>query len=83
MNGDASETFQLKRDLDFAFEPHVIEVDLLSTDLHIAIEIDGSFHFTDLDARRRGRRKDLVAVMRVVSETLLPYTSNTNFDEEP
>lgn len=35
------------------------EVDLLGRDVRIAIEIDGYYHFTDLDAYRRDRRKDV------------------------
>ncbi|HET9627228.1 MAG TPA: DUF559 domain-containing protein, partial [Kofleriaceae bacterium] len=36
------------------------EVDLLSRKDRIAIEVDGYYHFTDLDAYRRDRKKDLL-----------------------
>jgi very-short-patch-repair endonuclease len=35
------------------------EVDLLGRGVRVAIEIDGYYHFTDLDAYRRDRRKDV------------------------
>lgn len=35
-----------------------MEVDLLSSELSLAIELDGAQHFADLDAYRRDRRKD-------------------------
>jgi very-short-patch-repair endonuclease len=35
------------------------EVDLVSRKLRLAIEIDGYYHFQDLDDYRRDRRKDL------------------------
>ena len=37
-----------------------LEVDLLSRDVQVAVEIDGYFHFNDLDAYRRDRRKDVL-----------------------
>lgn len=37
-----------------------MEVDLLCEELHIAIELDGPHHFSDSDAYRRDRRKDLL-----------------------
>lgn len=35
------------------------EIDLLARQPRVAIEIDGYYHFTDLDAYRRDRRKDV------------------------
>jgi very-short-patch-repair endonuclease len=35
-----------------------MEVDLLCRDSKLAIELDGTQHFTDLEAYRRDRRKD-------------------------
>lgn len=37
-----------------------MEVDLLARGLRIAVEIDGYFHFQDLEAYRRDRRKDVL-----------------------
>lgn len=51
--------FELNASLDFRFGPRAAEVDLVSRDLALAIEIDGYYHFQGLDAYRRDRRKDL------------------------
>ena len=37
-----------------------LEVDLLARSVRIAVEIDGFFHFQDLEAYRRDRRKDVL-----------------------
>ncbi|MGH7134087.1 MAG: endonuclease domain-containing protein [Pirellulales bacterium] len=36
-----------------------LEIDLLARRVRVAVEIDGYYHFTDLDAYRRDRQKDL------------------------
>ncbi|GAB4529509.1 MAG: hypothetical protein Tsb0020_46330 [Haliangiales bacterium] len=52
--------FELNRTLPIAFGPRDVEIDLLSTSLAIAVEVDGYYHFRDADAYRRDRRKDLL-----------------------
>jgi hypothetical protein len=52
--------FELNGYLSVHFGGGAAEVDLLSRRDRIAIEIDGYHHFTDLDAYRRDRRKDLL-----------------------
>ena len=37
-----------------------LEVDLLARDVQVAVEIDGYYHFNDLEAYRRDRRKDVL-----------------------
>ena len=37
-----------------------LEVDLLARSVRVAVEIDGFFHFQDLEAYRRDRRKDVL-----------------------
>lgn len=37
-----------------------MEVDLLARDVQVAVEIDGYYHFNDLEAYRRDRRKDVL-----------------------
>jgi very-short-patch-repair endonuclease len=37
-----------------------LEVDLLCTDAHVAVELDGGQHLDSADAYRRDRRKDLL-----------------------
>lgn len=52
--------FRLNAALDFRFGPtRAMEVDLLASELALAVEIDGYFHFRDDEAYRRDRRKDL------------------------
>jgi very-short-patch-repair endonuclease len=36
------------------------EIDLLARSVRVAVEIDGYYHFADLDAYRRDRRKDVI-----------------------
>jgi len=51
--------FQLNERIDIPFGPRKdMEVDLLCKKLHISIEIDGYYHFQNVDAYRRDRRKD-------------------------
>jgi very-short-patch-repair endonuclease len=51
-----------------------LEIDLSSSSLRIAVEIDGFFHFRDDDAYRRDRRKDFLLqregyfVVRILAE---------------
>lgn len=52
--------FELNEYLSVHFGSGAAEVDLLARRDRIAIEIDGYHHFTDLDAYRRDRRKDLM-----------------------
>jgi hypothetical protein len=52
--------FELNGTLDFHFGLNRwIEVDLLARMLKLAVEVDGYHHFTDPEAFRRDRRKDL------------------------
>jgi len=51
--------FELNRRADFRINGRPVEVDFLSSPLRIAIEIDGYYHFRDMEAYRRDRRKDL------------------------
>jgi Protein of unknown function (DUF559) len=52
--------FELNGMLDFHFGLNrCIEVDLLARTLKLAVEVDGYHHFTDPEAFRRDRRKDL------------------------
>src|SRR3954469_24474164 len=66
--------FELNGYLSVRFGPSALEVDLLAREDRIAIEIDGYYHFGDLDAYRRDRRKDLVlqtqgfVVVRVLAQ---------------
>ena len=51
--------FTLNAPLDFAFGAgRAMEVDLAASELALAVEIDGYYHFRDADAYRRDRRKD-------------------------
>ncbi len=52
--------FELNEYLSVHFGSGAAEVDLLSREDRIAIEVDGYYHFTDLDAYRRDREKDLL-----------------------
>jgi very-short-patch-repair endonuclease len=51
--------FELNARLPVRFGGAAAEVDLLARADRIAIEVDGYYHFADLDAYRRDRRKDL------------------------
>src|SRR5262249_47269217 len=51
--------FRLNEDADFLLENRPVEVDLLSAERRVAIEVDGYFHFLGPDDYRRDRRKDL------------------------
>lgn len=69
--------FELNRYLSVRFGPNALEVDLLGRRDRIAIEIDGYYHFGDLEAYRRDRRKDLLLqtqgfmVIRVLAEDVM------------
>lgn len=53
--------FKLNARLDVPFGPNpYMEVDLLSVEKRLAIEIDGPSHFEDREAYRRDRRKDML-----------------------
>jgi very-short-patch-repair endonuclease len=53
-------TFAQNVKLDEHFGSAPIEVDLLSRDLCLALEVDGYHHFRDAIAYRRDRKKDLI-----------------------
>ncbi|HEV3341893.1 MAG TPA: DUF559 domain-containing protein [Pirellulales bacterium] len=57
---ETSGLFELNGSLDVADSDRSWEVDLMSRGSRVAIEIDGFYHFTDLEAYRRDRRKDVV-----------------------
>lgn len=69
--------FKLNERLSVRFGSDACEVDLLSRGDRVAIEIDGFHHFTDLEAYRRDRRKDLLmqlqglVVVRVLAEDVM------------
>jgi len=69
--------FELNGYLSVRFGSNATEVDLLGRRDRIAIEIDGYYHFGDLDAYRRDRRKDLLlqtqgfVVIRVLAEDVM------------
>jgi hypothetical protein len=70
--------FELNATLDFYFGSNRwIEVDLAAFTLKLAIEVDGYHHFTDPEAFRRDRRKDLelqkhgYLVVRVLAEDVV------------
>lgn len=69
--------FQLNESLSVRFGSRAAEVDLLSRQDRIAIEIDGVHHFADPDCYRRDRRKDLLLqtqgllVIRLLAEDVL------------
>jgi very-short-patch-repair endonuclease len=52
--------FELNAQMPFCFGPRPAEIDMVSRRDHIAIEIDGYYHFVDADAYRRDRRKDVL-----------------------
>ncbi|HQU46026.1 MAG TPA: DUF559 domain-containing protein [Pirellulales bacterium] len=52
--------FELNGRLDGSENGRAVEVDLLSRAPRVAVEIDGYYHFTDLEAYRRDRRKDVL-----------------------
>jgi very-short-patch-repair endonuclease len=66
--------FVLNETLSFMFGSRSAEIDLLSRQDEIAIEVDGYHHFQDADHYRRDRRKDLLiqahgyAVLRFLAE---------------
>ncbi len=69
--------FKLNEYLSIRFGPVACEVDLLSREDRIAIEIDGVHHFAEPACYRRDRRKDLLLqtqgliVIRVLAEDAL------------
>lgn len=69
--------FELNGYLSVRFGSNAVEVDLLGRRDRIAIEIDGYYHFGDLDAYRRDRRKDLLLqtqgfiVIRVLAQDVM------------
>ena len=69
--------FQLNQAVSFHFGPRAAEIDLLSRQDAIAIEVDGYHHFTDRERYRRDRRKDVLlqahgyAVLRFLADDVL------------
>ena len=69
--------FELNGYLSVRFGSNALEVDLLGRRDRIAIEIDGYYHFGDLEAYRRDRRKDLLlqtqgfVVIRVLAKDVM------------
>jgi hypothetical protein len=69
--------FELNGYLSVRFGSNAIEVDLIARQDRIAIEIDGFYHFNDLSAYRRDRRKDLLLqtqgllVIRVLAQDIM------------
>lgn len=69
--------FRLNECLPFHFGSRAVEIDLVSREDALAIEIDGYHHFADPDAYRRDRRKDLLVqthgfvVLRFLAEDVL------------
>jgi len=70
--------FQLNSALGFPFGANrPIEADLAAVSLNLVVEIDGYYHFQDLDSYRRDRRKDLelqkhgFLVIRVLAEDVV------------
>jgi very-short-patch-repair endonuclease len=52
--------FELNRPLPFDFGARATEPDLVSLQLRLVLEVDGYYHFQELDAYRRDRRKDVL-----------------------
>jgi very-short-patch-repair endonuclease len=69
--------FELNGYLSVRFGANALEVDVLGRRDRIAIEIDGYYHFGDLEAYRRDRRKDLLLqtqgfmVIRVLAQDVM------------
>jgi hypothetical protein len=69
--------FELNGYLSARSGSNAAEVDLIARRDRIAIEIDGCYHFTDLSAYRRDRRKDLLLqtqglmVIRVLAQDVM------------
>lgn len=69
--------FELNGYLSVRFGSNAAEVDLLSRGDRIAVEIDGYHHFTDAEAYRRDRKKDLLLqtqglfVIRVLAQDVM------------
>ena len=70
--------FELNARLDIPFGPgRMMEVDLASRALKVAVEVDGYHHFRDEEDYRRDRRKDLLLqrhgylVVRVLAEDVV------------
>lgn len=70
--------FALNVKADFPFGNRPAELDLACPSLRIAIEVDGHYHFTDLDSYRRDRRKDFALqrhgylVLRFLAQDIVP-----------
>jgi very-short-patch-repair endonuclease len=75
---DLAGRFQLNAEPGFPFGNQPAAVDLLNSQLKIAVEVDGYFHFTSPDRYRRDRRKDYALqqhgflVLRFLAEDVVP-----------
>ena len=75
---DLTGRFQLNAEPGFPFGNQPAAVDLLNSQLKIAVEIDGYHHFTSADRYRRDRRKDYALqqhgflVLRFLAEDVVP-----------
>jgi hypothetical protein len=75
--------FALNGVMAFSFGNRPAEIDLVSTALTLAIEVDGYHHFTEATAYRRDRRKDVLLqtegywVMRVLASDVVERETET------
>ncbi len=75
---DTAGRFELNTSPGFRFRSRAAEIDLLSPELRIAIEIDGYYHFRDADGYRRDREKDWelqrhgFLVLRFLADDIIP-----------
>ncbi|HEY6882384.1 MAG TPA: DUF559 domain-containing protein [Polyangiales bacterium] len=58
------DVFELNARLPFRFGRQFLEADFAARSLCLVLEVDGYFHFSDFDAYRRDRRKDLLLQQR-------------------
>jgi very-short-patch-repair endonuclease len=57
---ETAQQFEINGVLAIGGYDRPLEVDLLARGVRVAVEIDGYFHFQDLEAYRRDRRKDIL-----------------------
>jgi very-short-patch-repair endonuclease len=74
---ETSGLFEINRRIDILFGHRMMEVDLVSLEYKLAVEIDGYFHFGDSEKYRRDRRKDFLLqkdgyiVLRFLAEDIV------------
>lgn len=74
---DTHGIFKLNTKMPFTFGNQAMEIDLYAHKERIAIEIDGYYHFQELETWRRDRRKDLalqiqgILVLRFLAEDVV------------